>query len=206
MARGASKYTLIGHPLYRRGFSFPLLGCINEEESDYVIREVHEGAEADNKVILKGLQKRLEKENGRWVEELPQVLWSYHTTPYSTTNETPFRLTFGTEAVIPNEEELRANLDLLQEAWEIAHVREYAVKARVARRQDRKLVSRKFKCQDLVLQKIMRTADSNKLTSGWEGLFRVFEEVGRGAYQLEQVDGKRIPRTWNAANLRMYYS
>ncbi|RDX77143.1 hypothetical protein CR513_42784, partial [Mucuna pruriens] len=30
---------------------------------------------------------------GRWVEELPQVLWSFHTTPHSTTQETPFRLT-----------------------------------------------------------------------------------------------------------------
>ncbi|RDX93796.1 hypothetical protein CR513_23884, partial [Mucuna pruriens] len=53
-------------------------------------------AEAANK-------KRLEEAKGRWVEELPHVLWSYHTTPQSTTNETPFRLTFGTEAVIPVE-------------------------------------------------------------------------------------------------------
>ncbi|RDY03598.1 hypothetical protein CR513_12797, partial [Mucuna pruriens] len=90
------------------------------------------------------------KQPTKWVEELLQVLWSYHTIPHSTTNETPFRLTFGTKAVIlveigqsspqttlfhlnENEEELRANLDLLQEAWEIAHVREYAVKARVVR-------------------------------------------------------------------------
>ncbi|RDX65069.1 hypothetical protein CR513_56306, partial [Mucuna pruriens] len=99
-------------------------------------------AEAANRVILKGLRKRLEEAKGRWAEELPQVLWSYHTTPYSTTNETPFRLTFGTEAVIPveigessvrttlfepseNEDELRANLDMLQEVREIAHIREY---------------------------------------------------------------------------------
>ncbi|RDX88248.1 hypothetical protein CR513_30186, partial [Mucuna pruriens] len=38
-------------------------------------------AEAANKVILKGLRRRLEEAKGRWVEELPQVLWSYHTTP-----------------------------------------------------------------------------------------------------------------------------
>ncbi|RDX97098.1 hypothetical protein CR513_20173, partial [Mucuna pruriens] len=33
-----------------------------------------------------------------------------------------------------NEEELRTNLDLLQEVREIAHIKEYAVKARTARR------------------------------------------------------------------------
>ncbi|RDX79700.1 hypothetical protein CR513_39841, partial [Mucuna pruriens] len=56
--------------------------------------------EAANKVILRGLQKRLEEAKGRWVEELPQLLWLYHTTPHYTTNETPFRLMFGTKAMI----------------------------------------------------------------------------------------------------------
>ncbi|RDX72263.1 hypothetical protein CR513_48280, partial [Mucuna pruriens] len=87
-------------------------------------------AEVANKVILRGLRKRLEEAKGRWAEELPQVLWLYHTTPHSRTNEIPFPLTFDTEVVIPveigepsprttlfepgeNEEELRANLDML---------------------------------------------------------------------------------------------
>ncbi|RDX60859.1 Gypsy retrotransposon integrase-like protein 1, partial [Mucuna pruriens] len=38
-----AKYTLIGQYLYIRGFSFPLLRCLENEESAYVIREVHEG-------------------------------------------------------------------------------------------------------------------------------------------------------------------
>ncbi|RDX66810.1 Pro-Pol polyprotein, partial [Mucuna pruriens] len=119
-------------------------------------------AEVANKVILRGLRKRLEEAKGRWAEELHQVLWSYHTTRHSSTNETPFRLTFGTEAMIPveigepsprtalfepgrNEEELRANLDLIQEIREIAHIKEYAVKARAARRYNQRVIPRKFK-------------------------------------------------------------
>ncbi|RDY02416.1 Retrovirus-related Pol polyprotein from transposon 17.6, partial [Mucuna pruriens] len=39
----APKYTLIEHRLYRRGFSSPLLKCIDPEEAEYVIKEVHEG-------------------------------------------------------------------------------------------------------------------------------------------------------------------
>ena len=38
-------------------------------------------AEAVNKVIVNGLKKRLDDAKGRWVEELPHVLWTYWTTP-----------------------------------------------------------------------------------------------------------------------------
>ena len=38
-------------------------------------------AEAFNKVIVNGLKKRLDDTKGRWVEELPHVLWAYRTTP-----------------------------------------------------------------------------------------------------------------------------
>jgi len=37
-------------------------------------------AESANKVILQGLKNRLEAAKGLWVEELPMVMWSYHTT------------------------------------------------------------------------------------------------------------------------------
>ncbi|RDX90524.1 hypothetical protein CR513_27595, partial [Mucuna pruriens] len=39
-------------------------------------------AEAANRVILRGLRRRLEEAKGRWAEELPQVLWSYDTTSH----------------------------------------------------------------------------------------------------------------------------
>ena len=38
-------------------------------------------AEATNKAILNGLKKRLDGAKGRWVEELPSVLWAYWKTP-----------------------------------------------------------------------------------------------------------------------------
>ena len=41
----------------------------------------NEQAEASNKVIVNGLKKRLDDAKGRWVEELPHVLWAYHITP-----------------------------------------------------------------------------------------------------------------------------
>ena len=52
---------------------------------------------------MNGLKKRLDDAKGRWVEELPHVLWAYRTTPRKSTGETPFSITYGAEAVIPLE-------------------------------------------------------------------------------------------------------
>uniref|UniRef100_A0A2N9F1B6 Uncharacterized protein n=1 Tax=Fagus sylvatica TaxID=28930 RepID=A0A2N9F1B6_FAGSY len=86
--------------------------------------------EVTNRTLLKQIKTRLEGAKGLWVEELPSILWAYRTTVRVPTGETPFKLTFGTEAVIPveiglttlrttfhkeeeNEGQLRLNLDLL---------------------------------------------------------------------------------------------
>ena len=63
----------------------------------------NEQAEAVNKVIVNGLKKRLDDAKGKWVEQLPHVLWTYRTTLRWSTGETPFSMTYGAEAVIPLE-------------------------------------------------------------------------------------------------------
>ncbi|XP_075649864.1 uncharacterized protein LOC142620372 [Castanea sativa] len=40
----AAKYVLKDEVLYKRGFSQPYLRCLAQDESNYVLREVHEGA------------------------------------------------------------------------------------------------------------------------------------------------------------------
>ena len=40
---------------------------------------------------------------GRWVEELPAVLWGLRTTPNQSAGLTPFFLTYGSEAVLPSD-------------------------------------------------------------------------------------------------------
>ncbi|XP_065632981.1 uncharacterized protein LOC112035103 [Quercus suber] len=88
--------------------------------------------EVTNRMLLRIIKARLDDAKGAWPEELPNVLWAYRTTARTSTGETPFRLTYGTEAVIPvevgvtstrreafNEEEnddlLRVDLDCLDE-------------------------------------------------------------------------------------------
>ena len=99
----------------------------------------NEQAKVVNKVIVNGLKKRLDDAKGKWVEELPHVLWTYKTTPCRSIGETPFSMTYGVEAVISletsfptlrtssfspsdNNEHLKKNLDLIEEKRENAMV------------------------------------------------------------------------------------
>ena len=45
----------------------------------------------------------LERANGIWLNELPNVLWAYRMTTHTPIGETPFRLAFGSEVIIPAE-------------------------------------------------------------------------------------------------------
>lgn len=51
-------------------------------------------AEASNKTITNNLKKRLEANKGQWAEKLSLVLWSYSTTPRTSTRPTPYGLTW----------------------------------------------------------------------------------------------------------------
>ena len=61
--------------------------------------------ERTNGIVLLGLKprifNRLNKFGGRWVAELPAVLWSLRTTPSQATGYTPFFMVYGSEAVLP---------------------------------------------------------------------------------------------------------
>ena len=96
-------------------------------------------AKAVNKVIVNGLKKRLDDAKGKWVEEMPHILWTYRTTPRRSTEETPFSMTYRAEAIIPletgfptlrttsfnpssNNELLEKSLDFIEERRESAMV------------------------------------------------------------------------------------
>ncbi|GJW14418.1 reverse transcriptase domain-containing protein [Tanacetum coccineum] len=84
---------------------------------------------------------RLEERSKNWMEEISHVLWAHRTMIKSSNGETPFLLTYGTEALIPveigmptlrtaevdmikNDEVLEINLDLLEEKREQAAIQE----------------------------------------------------------------------------------
>ena len=54
-------------------------------------------------MIKYNLKMKLEDSNGRWVDELLQILWAYTTTTRSTTGENPFSLAYVYKAMVPVE-------------------------------------------------------------------------------------------------------
>ena len=132
-------------------------------------------AEAVNKVIVNGLKKRLDDVKGRWVEELPHVLWTYRTTPRRSTGETPFSMTYEAEAVIPletnfptlkttsfcpdgNNELLEKSLDLIEERRERAMVQFTYYRHKLKQGYDAKVKLRPLSPRDLVLRKVLGIA------------------------------------------------
>ena len=59
--------------------------------------------------MLKILKTRLEGAKGVWPDELPGVLWAYRTTVRTPTGETPFKMAYRSEAVIPAEVHMANN-------------------------------------------------------------------------------------------------
>ncbi|WJZ96115.1 hypothetical protein VitviT2T_014835 [Vitis vinifera] len=127
--------------------------------------------ETTNKTLITALKKRLEQAKGKWVDELPSVLWAYRTTPGRPTGNTPFALAYGMDVVIPTEiglptirtearrqddanAELGRNLDWSDEVRETASIRMADYQQREAAHYNRKARPRSFKSGTLVLRKV----------------------------------------------------
>ena len=179
--------------------------------------------ESANRVLLRGLMRRLDKAKGIWAEEVPRIVLAYHTTPQSTTREIPFSLVYGSDAMIlveiqenspcfqnfvveESNEERNVNLDLLDEVREEARIKAKALKRRVEYKYNSKLRPRQFQVADLVMRKAHPYQLENMLSPKWIGHFRVTEALENGAYRLETLEGGVIPRTWNTTNLKFYFS
>ncbi|XP_072086973.1 uncharacterized protein [Arachis hypogaea] len=131
-------------------------------------------AEAANRVILQEIKKKLNNAKGEWAKLIPETLWSYNTTKQTTTGETPFKLLYGSEALIPvevgvptlraelydeqhNTNMRNAELDLVEEERDITAIKQRAKKQLAERQHNKKVVPRTFSKDDLVLR---RTEDT----------------------------------------------
>jgi hypothetical protein len=59
---------------------------------------------------------------GKWVDELPKVVWVHNTTVSRSTNFTPFKLFYGEEAMTPEEIQFqgpRTNIEIIDEDEQI---------------------------------------------------------------------------------------
>ncbi|GJS51747.1 reverse transcriptase domain-containing protein [Tanacetum coccineum] len=139
-----------------------------------------------------GIKARLDERSKDWMGELSHVLWAHRTMIKSSNGETPFSLTYGTEAVIPaeigmptlrtaeidlikNDEALEINLDLIEEKREQAAIREAKSKAKMKKYYNSKVRSTSFKPGDMVYRNndASYAKDGGKLGAKWEGPYKV---------------------------------
>ena len=145
------------------------------------------------RTLKAALRTKLEDLKGKWVDYLPEVLRAQRTTRKSITQETPFAVAFGIEAVAlvevglkssriefasteHNEEVLRLNLDLLEEKREqvLKHIKDYHRKT--IRYNDQRVKPKSYKPGELVLKKLLPTRKDpthGKLGLNWEGPYIV---------------------------------
>ncbi|XP_073113431.1 uncharacterized protein [Elaeis guineensis] len=161
---------------------------------------------------------------GFWADELYHVLWAYQTTQRISIEKTPFNLVFETEAVIPieiglpspkieeynentNSEWLQTNLVLIEESRKRAVVRMASCRQRMAKCYNFQVKSKKFRVGDLVLQRteVSQSMERRKLSHNWKDSYQVDEMIRLETYKLRQLDGTLLQRSWNSANLRIYY-
>ena len=142
---------------------------------------------------MKIIKTWLEGPKGVLPGELPGVLLAYRMTVRTPIGETPFKLAYRSEAVIPaevhmanhrvmkyqkkdNEEQLRVNLDIIDEGRTDAEHRMARYKNLMVRQYDAMVKPRRFNMGDLVLKKVSlatKNPTHGKLGPNWEGPYRV---------------------------------
>ena len=135
-------------------------------------------------------------------------MWAYRTTVRTPTGETPFKLAYGSEAVIPaevhmanhrvmkyrdedNEEQLRLNLDLIDEVRMNAKQKTARYKNLMAKQYDAMVKPRCFNIGDLVLKGVSLATKNpahGKLGPNWEGPYKVINCKMQGSYYLESLE------------------
>ena len=105
------------------------------------------------------------------------------------------------------EDQRRLDLDLLENRRENAAVREARYKTQLEKYYNKRVRLCTFVLGDFVMRdnEASNAEKPRKLAPKWEGPYVINTVVGKGAYTLKRLDGSRIPRTWNAQQLRRCY-
>ncbi|CAN6203408.1 unnamed protein product [Urochloa humidicola] len=166
--------------------------------------------------------KKLNKYAGRWLKELPAVIWGLRMQPNRTTGQMPFFLVYGSEVVLPTdimhgasrveyykenyaEQSRIEDLDSVKEARVAACIQAARYAQGLRRYHKKNIQHREFGVGDLVLRRIQDTKDLHKLASPWEGPY-IIKSVSRpGSYRLMTEDGAPVPNAWNIEHLQRFY-
>ncbi|GJY22030.1 hypothetical protein Tco_0394596 [Tanacetum coccineum] len=109
---------------------------------------------------------------------------------------------------VHDDEELRLNLDLLEERRERSAIRKAKAKLKMTKYYNARVRGVTFRHGDFVYRsnEASHVVDGGKLGPKWEGPYEVTKALRDGAYRLiRSIDETVLPRTWNIANLKKCY-
>ncbi|GKC75942.1 hypothetical protein Tco_1126716 [Tanacetum coccineum] len=109
--------------------------------------------------------------------------------------------------VVHNNEELRLNLDLLEERRERAAIRKAKAKLKMSKYYNARVRGVAFRPGDFIYRsnEASHAMDGGKLEPKWEGPYEVTEALGDEAYMLRSLERTVLLQTWNIANLKKCY-
>jgi hypothetical protein len=183
--------------------------------------------ERANGMVLDALKKRLHdaanSKGGKWIKELPNVLWGLRTQPSKPTGQSPYFLVYDSEAILPAdvmwdspvveqydegifEDSRRVDIDELKEARYATFVQSVWYLEGIRRYHDRNVKEHSFNIVDLVLRRIQNKEGLHKLSSPWEGPFIVAKVTGPGSYLLQTLEGEDVSNSWNIDQLCRFYA
>jgi hypothetical protein len=150
--------------------------------------------ERDNGMILDALKKRMYRENnkapGRWIKELPAVVWGLRTQPSRNTGVSPYFMVYGAEAVLPadiefqsprvenyNEDQATEQQELEMNCAEEQQLDSYICMVKylavLHRCYNKNVQGRFFMVGDMVLKWKTSQDGIHKLATPWEGPYIV---------------------------------
>jgi hypothetical protein len=178
--------------------------------------------ERANGLIFSGIKKCLfDQKKGKWVDELPKVIWSHNTIVSRAMGFTPFRLLFGSEAmtleeirnesmrVLKAKEIKEADQEVKKDMIELTileaaeNIEKYRKETKAWK--GKKVVRKDIKTGDLILKRKKNWENPGKLRESWERPYIEKETDMPGAFRLLEQTGEELPYSWNADSLKRYY-
>ena len=181
--------------------------------------------EAFNKTLTKGLTKICNTDKDNWDEKIPAVQWAYRIAYKRSTDQTPFRLVWGQEAVVPlhfrqqipiitevlhvdvkqGRKDRLLQLSKLEEHWLVVLQHQKIHKQQQKAWHDRNIKNKNLSVGYLALLYNSRVKRKpKKLHTEWMGPYVVEEIHANGSVWLRMLQGIVFRKLVNGARLKRY--